>query len=181
MMFNAAPWQFAQPGGFGNVPGLYGQGIGGGQPYSQLNGALAQLGLPPLVAACLAAEGAFASVLTQFGQQALGGWPGQQQPGAQFQGGQGSGSLPFFSQFMGPLGQQQYGQQGIGGWPGPHGQQGIAGLLGQYGHQGLGGWPGQQQFGGGLGGQQGAFGQRGPGSLGSYLPFQVAPQVSYAG
>ena len=159
MTFNAAPWQFAQPGGFGNVPGLYGQGIGGGQPgYSQLNGALAQLGLPPLVAACLAAEGAFASVLTQCGQQ---------QPGAQFQAGPSLGSLPFISQFMGPLGQQQYGQQGIGGWPVPHGQYGIAGLLGQYGHQGLGGWPGQPQFGGGLGGQQGAFGQRGPGSIGS--------------
>jgi hypothetical protein len=178
MMFNAAPWQFAQPGGFGNVPGQYGQGIGGGQQgYSQqlnsqqLNGPLAQLGLPPLVAACLAAEGAFASVLAQFGQQ---------QPGAQFQGGQSLGSLPFFSQLMGPPGQQQYGQQGIGGWPVPQGQHGIAGLLAQYGHQGPGGWPGQAQF-GGLGGQQGAFGQRGPGSLGSYLPFQVAPQVSYAG
>jgi hypothetical protein len=154
MMFNATPWQFAQPGGFGNVPGPYGQGIGGQLGYSQLNGTLAQPGLPPLVAACLAAEGAFASVL------------------AQFQGGTGLGSLPFVSQFMGPLGQQQYGQ-GIG-------QHGITGLPGQYG-QGLGWWPGQPQFGGGLGGQQGAFGQRGPGSLGSYLPFQVAPQVSYAG
>jgi hypothetical protein len=149
MMFNVAPWQFAQSGGFGSPPGQYGQG-------TQLNGALAQLGLPPLVAACLAAQGAFASVLEQYGQQTIGGWPGHQQPGAQFLSGQGVG----------------YGQQGIGGLLGQHGYQGISG-------GGISGWPGQPQF---LGGPQGAFGQRGPASgFGSYLPFQVAPQVTYAG
>ena len=44
MMFNATPWQFAQPGGFGNVPGPYGQGIGGQPGYSQLNGRWASQG-----------------------------------------------------------------------------------------------------------------------------------------
>ena len=169
MMFNMAPWQFAQAGGFGSLPGQYGQGIvGGPQSYSQPNGGPTQFGLPPLVAACLAAQGAFASVLEQFGQQPIGAWPGHQQPGVQLPIGQGQGfgSLPLFSPF-------------VGGYPS---QSTLAGPLGQHGFQGISGWPSQQQFFGGLGGSPGAFGQRGPVSgIGSYLPFQAAPQVAYAG
>jgi len=167
MMFNVAPWQFAQAGGFGSLPQQYGQGIvGGPQSYSQPNGVPTQVGLPPLVAACLAAQGAFASVLEQYGQPPIGAWPGHQQPGVQLPIGQGFGSLPLFSPFVGGYSPQST----------------LAGPLGQHGFQGISGWPSQQQFLGGLGGSPGAFGQRGPMSgIGSYPPFQAAPQVTYAG
>lgn len=104
MFGNTMPWQVAAPIGFG-LPGQYeqpyGQSFGGGQGYPQVNGALGQLGLLPLTAACLAAQTAFATVLAQYGQAAIAGWPGQ----------------------------QQYGQHSIFGWPGQ--QQLGLGQLGQ--------------------------------------------------
>src|SRR5258705_8169150 len=70
MMFNVAPWQFAQAGGFGSLPGQYGQGgVGGAQSYSQPNGALTQLGPPPPVAACPPAQGAVAGAPPPYGPQ----------------------------------------------------------------------------------------------------------------
>ena len=161
MFANVMPWQMGAPiglrGQYGQSGqyGQYGQpqqSTFGGQTSPQLNGGLGQQpGLLPLTAACLAAQTAFAAVLAQYGQALGAGWPGQQQ-----------------------YGQQQYGQQ-------------------QYGpQQSIFGWPGQQQFGfgqlpigapgfspqSGLGVPSGAFGQRG---IGSQVPFQSAPQPSYAG
>src|SRR5258705_7087708 len=37
MMFNVAPWQFAQAGGFGSPPGQYGQGVVGERKSTRLN------------------------------------------------------------------------------------------------------------------------------------------------
>src|SRR5258705_2599078 len=70
MMFNVAPWQFAQAGGFGSLPGQYGQGVvGGAQSYSQPNRALTQLRLPPLLAAVPPGPRGVANRSRQDGQQ----------------------------------------------------------------------------------------------------------------
>ena len=147
-----------------------------------LSGMLTPSSLQPLAAACLAAQSAFASVLGQYLQPAIGGWPGPQsfagqQPLAGALG-QGLGFSPFGH------GQPQFGygqsqQIPFGGIPGPYAQTGLGWPIQspfvpqQFGgHQPI-GWPGHQPLGGG------AFGQRG--GLGSHLPFQAVPQVAYAG
>src|SRR5262249_10211008 len=94
-----------------------------------LNGVLTQSPLQPLAAACLAAQNAFASVLGQYLQPAIGGWPGPQSfTGQQPLGGalgQGLGFSPF------GYGQPQFGygqlqQIPLGGIPGPYAQPGMS-------------------------------------------------------
>ena len=196
---NVTPWQLATPAGFGGLTGQYGQGIGGGPGYSQLNGILTQLALSPLAVACLAAQSAFASALGQYGQPTSGGALAQPLAG-QLAGWQGLGLSPFVSPLIGSLALPG----GLAGLPGPYGQQ-------PYGLQGIGGWLGHPQLGGGIaqlgfgqlplaaalapqsvfggaispvlaGLSGGAFGQRGPWSgVASQLPFATAPQMAYAG
>ncbi len=153
MFANVMPWQMGAPIG---VPSQYGQ-----------PGQYGQFGQPQ--------------------QSIFGG-----QPSPQLNGGFGQqpGLLPLTAAclaaqtaFAAVL--AQYGQALGAGWPGQqqYGQQ-------QYGQQpygqqhGVFGWPGQQQFPlgfspqSGLGLPGGAFGQRG---IGSQVPFQSVPQLSYAG
>lgn len=141
MFGNVMPWQVGTPIGFG-LPGPYGQSIGGGQGYPplgqgypQVNGALGQLGLLPLTAACLAAQTAFATVLAQYGQAAGAGWPGQPQygqhsifgwPGQQQLGLGQVGQLPIGALGFAP----QFSPQSVLGSPsGAFGQRGIGSPL----------------------------------------------------